>query len=123
MARRFDPLAWIPQLGIPSLKRCRVPSDLDAVTSLAPETPPEAVGLERATIERIWEAARALYRTGVHPALQLCIRRHGEIVLNRAIGHAAGNSPQDAPDAARVPCTHADSLQHLLGLARRSPRW
>jgi hypothetical protein len=43
--------------------------------------------------------------TGVHPALQLCIRRRGEIVLNRAIGHAAGNAPQDARDAARIPCT------------------
>jgi CubicO group peptidase (beta-lactamase class C family) len=103
--RRIDPLAWIPQLGIPSLKRCRVPSDLDSVTSRGPEMPPEVVGLERATIERIWESARALYRTGVHPALQLCIRRHGEIVLNRAIGHAAGNSPQDLPGAAQVLCT------------------
>ncbi len=103
--RRFDPLAWIPRIPLAVLARCRVPSDLDEVTSLAPETPPEAVGLERAAIERIWEAARALYRTGVHPALQLCIRRHGEIVLHRAIGHAAGNAPQDSPDGLRVPCT------------------
>jgi len=103
--RRFDPLAWIPRIPLAVLARCSVPQDLDAVTSLAPETPPEAVGLERAAIERIWEAARALYRTGVHPGLQLCIRRHGEIVLHRAIGHAAGNAPQDAPDTPRVPCT------------------
>jgi len=103
--RRIDPLAWIPRIPLALLARCRVPDDLDAVTSRAPETPPEAVGLEPAAVERIWEAARALYRTGVHPALQLCIRRRGEIVLNRAIGHAAGNAPQDAPDAPRIPCT------------------
>ncbi|HEY8152952.1 MAG TPA: serine hydrolase domain-containing protein [Myxococcota bacterium] len=102
---RFDPLAWIARLPLASLKRSRIPSDLGEVTSLAPETPPEDVGLERATIERIWQAALALYRTGVHPALQLCIRRHGEIVLHRAIGHAAGNAPQDAPDSPRVACT------------------
>ena len=103
--RAIDPLAWIPRIPLALLARCRVPDDLDAVTSLAPETPPEAVGLEPAAVERIWQAARALYQTGVHPALQLCIRRRGEIVLNRAIGHAAGNAPQDAPDAARIPCT------------------
>jgi len=103
--RRFDPLAWIARIPFAALQRCRIPSDLDEVTSRGTEVPPEAVGLERATIERIWEAARALYRTGVHPALQLCIRRHGEIVLHRAIGHAAGNAPQDAPDAPRVLCT------------------
>jgi len=102
---RFDPLAWIARIPLASLARCRIPSDLDAVTSRGLETPPEAVGLERASIERIWEAARALYRTGVHPAIQLCIRRHGEVVLHRSIGHAAGNAPQDSPDAPRIPCT------------------
>ena len=102
---RFDPLAWIARMPFASLKRCPIPSDLDAVTSRGMEVSPETVGLERATVERIWEAARALYRTGVHPALQLCIRRHGEIVLHRAIGHAAGNAPQDAPESPRVLCT------------------
>jgi len=103
--RRFDPLAWIARLPLNSLHRCRIPSDLEAVTSRGSEVPAETVGLERATVEGIWEAALGLYRTGVHPALQLCIRRHGEIVLNRAIGYAAGGAPQDAPDSPRVPCT------------------
>jgi CubicO group peptidase (beta-lactamase class C family) len=105
--RGLDPLAWIPRLPIAALKRCRIPGDLDAVTSLAPETPADALGLDPGAVERIWQAALALYRTGVHPALQLCIRREGEIVLHRAIGHAAGNAPQDAPDAELVPCTTA----------------
>jgi CubicO group peptidase (beta-lactamase class C family) len=103
--RRIDPLAWIPRIPLAALARCDVPRDLDAVTSLAPETPPEEVGLERAAVERVWEAARALYRTGVHPAIQLCIRRHGEIVLHRAIGHAAGNAPGEPAGAPLVPCT------------------
>ena len=62
--RRFDPLALIPRIPLRALARCRVPEDLDAITSLAPETPAEAVGLEPAAIERVWEAALALYRTG-----------------------------------------------------------
>jgi len=100
-----DPLAWIARLPLAKLARCRVPGDLASVTSLAPETPAEAVGLPPQAVERVWQAALALYRTGVHPALQLCIRRRGEIVLNRAIGHAAGNAPLDAPDAPKLACT------------------
>jgi CubicO group peptidase (beta-lactamase class C family) len=103
--RGFDPFAWIPRLQLAALARCRIPADLDAITSLAPETPPEAVGLAPEAVERSWRAAVSLYKTGVHPALQLCVRRRGEVVLNRAIGHAAGNAPRDAPDALRIPCT------------------
>ncbi len=103
--RGFDPLAWVPRIPLALLARCRVPEDLDAVTSRGQETPAEAIGLDPAAVERIWQAAVALYRTGVHPALQLCVRRRGEIVLHRAIGHAAGNEPQAAPDALRIPCT------------------
>jgi CubicO group peptidase (beta-lactamase class C family) len=53
-------------------------------------------------VDRIWRAARDLYRSGVHPALQLCLRRHGEVVLDRAIGHARGNGPDDRTDVERV---------------------
>ena len=38
-------------------------------------------------------SALGLYRSGVHPALQLCLRRDGQVVLDRAIGHARGNGP------------------------------
>ena len=41
----------------------------------------------------------------MHPAIQLCIRRHGRVVLNRAIGHGWGNAPTDAPDAEKIPVT------------------
>jgi hypothetical protein len=46
-----------------------------------------------------------LYRSGVHPAIQVCVRRHGAVVVNRAIGHARGNGPQDAEDAGKVLAT------------------
>ena len=82
--------------------RIRVPSDLDAVTTIGPE---DAGGLDPAAIERIWEAARHWYRAGMQPAVQLCLRYNGTVVLNRAIGHAWGNGPDDPADADRVPVT------------------
>jgi CubicO group peptidase (beta-lactamase class C family) len=58
-------------------------------------------------VERIWSAAVDLYRSGVHPAVQVCVRREGAVVLDRAIGHARGNGPRDSPDAAKQPATPA----------------
>jgi CubicO group peptidase (beta-lactamase class C family) len=94
-----------PLIGDPLLRRIRLPDDLDAATTRGPEADPEAVGLDPKVVERIWEAALDLYRSGVHPALQLCLRREGEVVLDRAIGHARGNGPADDEDAPKVPAT------------------
>src|SRR3954453_23073450 len=44
--------------------------------------------MTREAVETIWEAAERVYRSGVHPALQLCLRREGVVVLDRTIGHA-----------------------------------
>jgi CubicO group peptidase (beta-lactamase class C family) len=76
-----------------------MPKSLGAVTTRGPEEPAGAGGLTKATVDRIWKAGLDLYRSGVHPALQLCVRRNGHVVLNRAIGHARGNGPGDAADA------------------------
>ncbi len=59
----------------------------------------------RAAVDRIWRAARHWYRAGMHPAIQLCIRHHGRVVLNRAIGHGWGNAPTDEADAEKIPVT------------------
>jgi CubicO group peptidase (beta-lactamase class C family) len=82
--------------------RIRVPSDLDAVTAIGSEV---SGSVDPAAIERIWEAARHWYRAGMQPAIQLCLRYNGDVVLNRAIGHAWGNGPADPADAERVPVT------------------
>lgn len=100
--RGADPLEWLTRAPIPGLARCRIPSDLDAVTCVGWEDPGGS-DVKRERIERVWERVVALYRTGVHPALQVCIRRDGCVVLHRAIGHARGNAPQDPPDTPRVP--------------------
>jgi CubicO group peptidase (beta-lactamase class C family) len=78
--------------------RIRVPADLDAVTDRGDEVP-------CAGVERIWQAARHWYSAGMHPAIQVCVRHRGDVVLNRAIGHGWGNGPDDPPDAEQVPVT------------------
>jgi CubicO group peptidase (beta-lactamase class C family) len=104
--RGWDPLDRLARLPIPGVARCRVPVDLDAITSIGWEDPGGS-DVARERIEAIWERVVSLYRTGMHPALQICIRRDGCVVLHRSIGHARGNAPQDPPDAPRLPLTTA----------------
>jgi len=82
--------------------RIAVPADLTEVTAVGAE---EARTSSRAAIERIWHAARHWYRAGMHPAIQLCIRQEGRVVLDRAIGHARGNGPDDDTTTVKVPVT------------------
>jgi len=78
----------IPRLADP-LRRVRVPRDLEPLISRAgTEVDPAAAGMSAAGVERIWRAATALYRRRMYPALTLCVRRNGQVVLDRAIGWA-----------------------------------
>ena len=94
----------VPRLphGMDPLRRIRVPRDLDAVTDIGPEDPAADGGVDQAAVETIWNAAVDWYRSGVHPAMQVCVRRNGAVILNRAIGHASGNGPRDGRDSERV---------------------
>ncbi|GAY13951.1 lipase LipE [Mycobacterium sp. shizuoka-1] len=82
--------------------RIRVPADLDAVTDIGAE---DHSSVSAAAVDRIWQAVRHWYAAGMHPAIQLCLRHNGTVVLNRAIGHGWGNGPADPPDAEQVPVT------------------
>jgi CubicO group peptidase (beta-lactamase class C family) len=84
------------------LTRCRVPVSLEPVTTIGAEVGPREVGVYPAGVSRIWEAVRNLYGSGMHPAIQLCVRRRGRVLIDRAIGHAAGNGPDDRVDAPKV---------------------
>jgi CubicO group peptidase (beta-lactamase class C family) len=100
-------MPWMPRfplIGDP-LRRIRLPDDLAAATSRGSEANPGSVGVDAEAVERIWDSALDLYRSGVHPALQLCLRRNGEVILDRAIGHARGNGPSDGEDAPKVGAT------------------
>jgi CubicO group peptidase (beta-lactamase class C family) len=96
----------LPFVGDP-LRRIRMPRDLEAVTTVGAEEESEAGGVERSKVDAIWKSAVALYRSGVHPAVQVCVRRHGAVICDRAIGHARGNGPRDPEDAEKVDATPA----------------
>ena len=81
--------------------RVAIPRDLASVTTFDPrrETAPTDVGLKANATERIWKAVEAMYRSGLHPGVALTVRRHGKVILDRAIGHARGNAPgEDGQD-------------------------
>ena len=80
---------------MPLSARCAIPEDLAEVTSIGEEEPLRGTGVRRAAVDAVWRRAEDFYRTGVHPAIQLCIRRSGRVVLSRTLGHAAGNAPDD----------------------------
>jgi CubicO group peptidase (beta-lactamase class C family) len=92
----------LPKIRDP-LNRIAVPKDLESVTTATGEVEPEAAGLSERQVKRIWASARGLYKSGFHPALQLCVRRHGQIVVNKAIGHASGNGPRDGAEVPKRP--------------------
>jgi CubicO group peptidase (beta-lactamase class C family) len=101
------PSVSLPRVrGVPDpLRRVHVARDLESVTTRGPEVAPVEGGMTRDQVERIWRSATDWYRSGVHPAIQVCVRRNGVVVLDRAIGHARGNGPQDGRDTEKVPAT------------------
>jgi len=83
-------------LGVDSTTNQRrlvdVPRGPDALAALETRSPrevePAAGGLTSEAVERVWGAAQKLYRTRTQPAMVLAIRRRGQLVLERSIGHA-----------------------------------
>lgn len=86
-----------------SSNTCAVPKDLASVTSFdaAREVDPRAVGLHEEQKQSIWKAVEGLYATGISPAVTFCLRKGGQVVLDRAIGHRSGNGPDDTADTPR----------------------
>ena len=97
----------VPRLpGLPDpLRRVRIPPDLESVTAIGQHEEADAGGMSAEAADRIWSAAVDLYRSGVHPAVQVCVRREGAVVLDRAIGHARGNGPRDGTGVEKQPAT------------------
>ena len=64
----------------------------EAVTTRNPhEVPARDVGLEQAAVEAVWKSIERYWRLGLHPAISVCIRYRGAVVLDRAIGqHCPG---------------------------------
>ncbi|MCA9677126.1 MAG: beta-lactamase family protein [Kofleriaceae bacterium] len=71
------------------------------------EVDPREAGLDARDVDAIWRAAVGVYASGLYPAVQLCLRRRGKVVIDRAIGHTLGNAPSDPPDAHKTQATPA----------------
>ncbi|HEY3354104.1 MAG TPA: serine hydrolase domain-containing protein [Polyangia bacterium] len=84
-----------PDLGGVSARRA-----IDAATLRDAEVTP-------ADGDAIWRSVERLYRTGVHPAIGLCIRRRGHVVVEGAIGHQRGHGPAEPAAGAAVLATPA----------------
>ena len=84
------------------MRRVRIPRDLGPVTRRSDrEVDPADVGMTEVGVERIWASAERLFRRGMNPAITLCVRRHGQVVLDRSLGWARGAGPPDARYAER----------------------
>lgn len=65
-----------------------VPTDLHSITAIQHEVAPELGGMTQTQIDKIWHSVESLYRTGNHPMISMCLRRHGQILLNRSLGYS-----------------------------------
>ncbi len=86
--------------------RSEVPADLADVTRVAEnEEAPAAGGMTPLDVEAIWSATERLFRHGLQPAVALCIRRQGRVVLHRTLGWSHGGGPDAVAGAARTVVT------------------
>ncbi len=75
-----------------STNTCFVPKDLGSITCSKNEVHPELGGMTVKQVDKIWQSIEHLYQTGNHPLISVCLRRKGQIILNRSLGHTSGNS-------------------------------
>ena len=66
-------------------------------------------------VDAIWTAVEDLYRSGVHPAMTMVLRRHGKIVLKRGIGCLSGTAPGEK--GPRIPI-HPDAPISLFSASK-----
>ena len=81
------------------------PAEEVTTRDAAAETDPREVGLTAEGLAEIWASVVRLYETGLHPAIGLCVRRRGRVVLDRTIGHTRGNAPGASPSEPKILAT------------------
>ena len=69
------------------------------------EVPAHHAEITQDAVESIWGAVLSYYRMGLQPAMSLCVRVRGHVVLDRTVGHRLGNAPDDSPSAPLIPAT------------------
>jgi CubicO group peptidase (beta-lactamase class C family) len=86
------------------IRRVRIPRELESITVRSgDEVDPALAGMTAEGVERIWAATERLFRRAMNPAITLCVRRQGHVVLDRALGWARGGGPNEGRAAQRVP--------------------
>ena len=87
--------------------RAPIPEDFESTVTIRSdeEVPAHKLGGDDDELAKVWDQVVALHRCGIHPAAQICVRRHGEIVMHRSIGYARGVGPREAAGARKVPVT------------------
>jgi CubicO group peptidase (beta-lactamase class C family) len=83
-------------MKIPFAPKLVTTSPPDEVTRIAEEEHPSSVGLSHDAVQEMWRAVVRLYQTGLHPAIALCVRKNGRVIIDRSIGHSRGNAPGEA---------------------------
>lgn len=96
-----------------------VPRDISSLIQVIPgqEVDPKDVGLSAHQRDVIWTAVENLYRTGISPAITFCLRKGGQVVLNRSLGHRRGNGPSDSPDTPKE-LAHPDTPMCLFSASK-----
>ncbi|MBK5289499.1 MAG: beta-lactamase family protein [Acidimicrobiia bacterium] len=89
-----------------------MPADLESVMARGSEEPATV------DVEPVWNRAVGVYRSGVHPAIQLCVVHQGRIVLDRSIGHARGVAPGGSLDAPGVVPLTPETPMNLFSAAK-----
>ena len=93
-------------------RRCSTPTDLEIVTRYGDESGPTEKP------DAVWALVQQVYRSGMHPGIQICIRHEGEVVLDRAIGHASGVVPGRRFDRNRAVPLTLDTPINLFSAAK-----
>lgn len=75
-----------------------VPKDLSSICNTKNEVSPELGGMTEYQVQKIWHSVEALYKTGNHPLISMCVRRKGQIILNRSLGYSYAHVGNQASD-------------------------
>ena len=81
------------------------------------EQPAEAGELTAAHVATIWQSVVDMYAEGLYPAVGFCLRRRGQVLLDRTIGHVHGVRPNEAPAPDRRLAT-PDTLFNLFSASK-----
>lgn len=107
----MDTLGLSDLMNLPFLPsivtRAEVPEDIASVQTVdeRAEVSPIDVGLEPDAADRIWASALRWYRSGIHPAISVCVRVRGQVLVRRSIGWSHGGGPSDPHGTPKVKVT------------------